>query len=304
MGGHWKEVVCLRFKGERFENSALCLSAFEALSLYQEMTTRTAVALWRAANPERKNLPARFAERTRLYLRRIDPGSAVAPLEIFLPEGEQLDWVEPGSETEQAIAVCHEVFKAAEEDRPLPTGLSKNLLPEYVKWEQTLGEDESIDIEPAGISPAAHVTPQHIGRLKRFIESSHEDSADLVGEVLEADVRKRQFQLWIDEKQKVTVEFSEEQEADVTTALKDHSVVQMHVIGRGRFSPDGRPEKVSEVQELTILRPGEWKFDPSTPPIEDVLEELARQVPDAEWEGLPSDLTDNLDHYLYGTRKR
>ena len=39
-------------------------------------------------------------------------------------------------------------------------------------------------------------------------------------------------------------------------------------------------------------------------PIEEVLEELAAEVPDEEWEKLPADLTDQLDHYLYGTPKR
>ena len=36
-------------------------------------------------------------------------------------------------------------------------------------------------------------------------------------------------------------------------------------------------------------------------PIEDVLVELADEVPAEEWDRLPADLTDNLDHYLYGT---
>ncbi len=38
--------------------------------------------------------------------------------------------------------------------------------------------------------------------------------------------------------------------------------------------------------------------------IEEVLAELASEVPQQEWDSLPSDLTDNLDHYLYGTPKR
>jgi hypothetical protein len=39
-------------------------------------------------------------------------------------------------------------------------------------------------------------------------------------------------------------------------------------------------------------------------PVEEILAELAREVPQAEWDKLPADLTDNLDHYLYGTPKR
>ncbi len=34
------------------------------------------------------------------------------------------------------------------------------------------------------------------------------------------------------------------------------------------------------------------------------FQELAREVPAEEWAKLPADLTDNLDHYLYGTPKK
>ena len=42
----------------------------------------------------------------------------------------------------------------------------------------------------------------------------------------------------------------------------------------------------------------EVPYDHSAPPIEEVLAGLARGVPEAERDKLPSDLTDNLDHYL------
>ncbi len=45
-------------------------------------------------------------------------------------------------------------------------------------------------------------------------------------------------------------------------------------------------------------------FDHIRRPVEEILVELAREVPEAEWDKLPADLTDNLDHDLYGTPKR
>jgi hypothetical protein len=39
-------------------------------------------------------------------------------------------------------------------------------------------------------------------------------------------------------------------------------------------------------------------------PIEEVLAELAKDVPEAEWKRLPLDLTDDLDHHLYGTPRK
>ena len=36
----------------------------------------------------------------------------------------------------------------------------------------------------------------------------------------------------------------------------------------------------------------------------DMAAELTRDIPAEEWNNLPADLTDHLDHYIYGTPKR
>ena len=41
-----------------------------------------------------------------------------------------------------------------------------------------------------------------------------------------------------------------------------------------------------------------------TRPIAEVLAEIAAVIPTAELTQLPSDFTDQLDHYIYGTPKR
>lgn len=43
---------------------------------------------------------------------------------------------------------------------------------------------------------------------------------------------------------------------------------------------------------------------PAERPIEEILQELAAGIPREEWDRLPADLTDHLDHYLYGTPRR
>lgn len=57
MDGQWKEVVRLRFKGERFRDHALDLSALSELSQFQKMVGETAKERWRAANPDRERQP-------------------------------------------------------------------------------------------------------------------------------------------------------------------------------------------------------------------------------------------------------
>jgi Arc/MetJ-type ribon-helix-helix transcriptional regulator len=35
-----------------------------------------------------------------------------------------------------------------------------------------------------------------------------------------------------------------------------------------------------------------------------MIEEISKQVPDSEWEKVPPDFSQNIDHYLYGAPKR
>jgi len=44
--------------------------------------------------------------------------------------------------------------------------------------------------------------------------------------------------------------------------------------------------------------------DHDTRPIAEVLAEIAAAIPASELAQLPSDFTDQLDHYIYGTPKR
>jgi predicted DNA-binding antitoxin AbrB/MazE fold protein len=37
--------------------------------------------------------------------------------------------------------------------------------------------------------------------------------------------------------------------------------------------------------------------------IEDRIAQIAAEVPQEAWDSLPADLSDNLDHYIYGTER-
>jgi len=303
MRGQWKEVVRLAFKGERFRDHALDLSALSELSHFQRIVAETAKTLWRVAHPDRERLPKRFEDRTRLCLRRIEEGSAVAPLEVYMEEPEQPELFErEPTEIKEAIDVAHRTFLAVERDEPLPDNLPKDLVPEYARWGKELAEDEAIEVTPVGKKPV-RFTSQSRSRLAALIEPPHESRVDKIGEVLEADIRQGRFQLWLDKKTGVTVRFSPEQEDEVTSALKDHRTHRLQVKGKGEFSSDGELQLITDVTELRFHPVGEARYDPTAPPIEDILAKLAREVPQEEWKKLPQDLTDNLDHYIYGTPK-
>jgi len=301
MKGKWIEVVKLAFKGKRFEDHALDVNALSEIIRFKKIVAETAKILWREAN-RKERLPKHFEERTKLYLRRIEQGSALVPLETFYGEYEQLFEQEP-VELKEAIELAHKTILAVEQDNPLPDNFPKSLLSEFEKWGEDLAEDETIEIIPPGKEPA-RLTPKAHLRLVTFAETPYEAEAEAKGEVLEADIRLARFQLWLDERTRITVNFTPELEEMVTTALKDHQTCRLYIKGKGEYSPQGRLEHIKQISEswtTTVSEP--TLLNLMAPPIEDILSELASEIPEEEWEKLPSDLTDNLDHYLYGTPK-
>ena len=306
MPGEWKEVLRLSFQGERFRDHALDLTALTELSRFQKLIVETAKALWRAAHPSRERLPAHFEERTRLCLRQIEDGSAIAPLEVYLDESAtpELFPPEPSDALTGAVDLAYRVFTAAEEDAELPEEFPTELIADYAKWGESLAEDESIEFRPSGQDRGAKVTRTTRERLASRAESRYEDTVDVTGEVFEADVHSRRFQFFLESGHAVYVAFTEQQETDVTTALKDHRSVRIQVCGRGEFLPGGRLQRILKVEKLQLVRPSKTDFDHSARSIEDEIADIAADVPDEAWQALPKDLTDQLDHQLYGTPKQ
>jgi hypothetical protein len=301
MKGRWIEVVKLTFKGKRFEDHALDVNALSEIIRFKKIVSETAKVLWREANRKEK-LPKHFENRTKLYLRRIEPGSAVVPLETFYEEKEQLFEQEP-VELKEAVELAHKTILAVDQDKPLPENFPKSLLPDFERWGEDLAEDETIEIIPPGKEPA-RLTPKAHLRLVTFAEMPYEAEAEIEGEVLAADIRLGRCQLWLDERTGIAVNFTPELEDSVTSALKDHNTCHLYIKGKGEYSPQGKLQRIIEIAECLIKPVSEpTLLNLMAPPIEEILSDLANEIPKEEWDKLPSDLTDNLDHYLYGTPK-
>jgi hypothetical protein len=304
MPGQWKEVARLRFRGERFRDHALDLSAVTELRRFQEIVAETAKALWRAANPDRERLPAHFDERTRLCLRRIEEGSATAPLEVYLEPPEQREFWEPEPvEVNQAIGLAYQVLEAAALGGEIPEALPTSLIPQFAEFGKTLGDADEIDLQPASGGTPVRINRVVREHLESYAERPQSTITELIGECLEADLRHGRFQIWVDAQTSVQATFDAAREELVTSALKEHHSVRLRVRGTADISPQGKPLRFTVVQSIELVSAGEDEFDPSAPPIEDVLAAIVANVPKEEWDRLPADLTDHLDHYIYGTPK-
>lgn len=306
--GQWKELIRLAFKGRRFEGHALDLSALDELVRFQKIVTETAKALWREANPDRERLPPHFEDKIRLCLRRIEEGSAVAPLEVYIDDTKQEYLYDKGEtqepeEIRQALSLACDSFGSIERDRPLPSTFPRALISEYARWGRQLSEDESIEIVRKGKKPVK-ITGVTQSRWSELSEIPHENLAEVTGTILEVDVRLGHFQIWTNERTYATVSFNSQQEELVTDALKYHGKCKVYVKGRGEFSADGKLIRITSVEDLSLIsietpQPGLYERS-----IEDVLEEISSEIPAEEWRKLPTDLSDNLDHYIYGWPKK
>ena len=302
MPGQWKEVARLRFRGERFRDHALDLSAVTELRRFQEIVAETAKAIWHAAHPDRVNLPAHFEERTRLCLRRIEDGSATAPLEVYLEPPEQRELWEPEPvEVNQAIGLTYEVLESAFLGGEVPSAVPRSLIPQFAEFGKTLGDADEIELQPASGGTPVRINRAVRERLASYAERPQSTAVDLTGECLEADVRHGRFQIWLDLQTSIQAPFDAAHEELVTSALKEHHSVRIRVRGAADISPQGKPLRFTSIESLELVAVGEKEFDPSAPTIEEELAAIVADVPKAEWNRLPADLTDNLDQYVYGT---
>ena len=180
--GQWKEVIRIAFKGERFKGHALDLTALDELVRFQKIVTETAKALWHEGNPDRERLPPHFEDKIRLCLRKIEEGSAVAPLEVYIDDTKQeylydkIEIQEP-EEIKRALSLACDSFGAIERDQPLPSTLPKALIPEYARWGKQLSENESMEIVRRG-KKSVKITGATQSRWSGFSEAPHENLAE------------------------------------------------------------------------------------------------------------------------------
>jgi hypothetical protein len=303
----WKEVARLAFSGERVVAGALDLAALGELSVFQELITATARAAFLATRPDRQRVPKGFEERTRLFLRKIEPGSAIAVLEIPPVSAQsglpfEDDDVDPDSFVETAADLAWRTFEALERDTPLPYEITRDTLEPYERFVASLPEDASVSFSVGKRREPRTLTRELQKRFEPLRLAPYEDAFDVTGVVLEVDVRRQRFQLWLDETRSLPLVFQADQERTITHALQEHTSVRLHVAGRGRFSGTG--ELVQIVEVASVSEVGLASETAKAPSLLEAILAVSRKVPESEFERLPSDLSENLDHYIYGSPKK
>ena len=297
-----REIVHLCFKGARYDGHALDAAALEELVQFQKIVTEMVKAVWEKRYPDHDRLPKHFKECTQFVFRTIEDGSTIVPLEMSNNSDQGLwDYLH---EVTEAVNLTYGAFVAANRDEELlPEGVPRKVLPSLAALGKRLPDSAEIQFAPPD-REMTPVSPKARQRLSTMIGHSYVDELEITGRVLEADVRQRRFQIWMEDGTNAQVKFTEQQESEVTTALKEHTSMQLLVKGQGEFNADGVLKQIQDVEYLEVISDDAPPFDPSARRIEEIIAENFSKVPDQEWDKVPSDLSHRHDFYLYGINKR
>jgi hypothetical protein len=297
-----RELLTHTFCGPRFEDHGLDVDVLPELIACKTILVETAKELWHRAHPDRTRLPRKFEESLSLKFFEIGEGSTAVPLmrEIEFDPAE-FAFEPPPDEFDEAADLLAEAIDSAARDVPLPTAFPKNVMPLFANYGKTLGAGESFALKPVRRPAAATYLPEVRDRLIQWSQNVYEDTIDLTGEVRAADLDGCNFHLRLDDGTKVPGKFNPDQEAMITDALRDHASSRLRIQGQGEFTPtDGKLRRIRSVRQITSHVPGSVVYDQMARPIWEVAVEIGAAVPPEEWAKVPTDLSKNLDHYLYG----
>ena len=299
MADEWTEIARLKFTGEDFSDGVLDVRALTEILCFRGIVQATAKALWLAAHPGRKQLPDHFDERIFLGFRALRSKSVEVPIEARIVNPEQLRLWDDQDPASLAAKLAIDTFRAAGKHRDLPKRFTRNLLPEYAKLGQELPDGAGFSISVPGRSPV-EVTQAERDWLIARLDQDYEDHLDVTGRVLGVDVGKKILAIQRGQERRIEVEYPLDREQEAIVALSAYETAQVRLRGRCLRKPGGELRQVLTVEGLDFFPHGEPERDPNAPGIEDRIAELAKRVPDEEWEKLPKDLSQRLDYYLYG----
>ncbi|WP_372827314.1 hypothetical protein [Polaromonas sp.] len=295
------ELASLRFDGKRFEGHALDVECTQELIAYRTLILECAKELWRRKNQGRVRLPKGFEEGFRLQFNRLDPGSAVVPLQrVRVADQSELDFGNL-DEFDEAADLIDAAITAANEDQLLPDALPSNVIPLFRDFGKSLRADEVLFTRSRHGSKDAAYTAKARKRLAEWVGETYEDVVDVIGEVRMANVGPGNFTLQLEKAETlVGGRFSPEQEAEVLDALRNHRAVRLRVQGTAEFATSDRQiKRFSRVDKVETAVLSDQEFDEMAVPIWEQLAAIGESAPLGAWDSVPTDLSKRIDDIVY-----
>lgn len=276
------------------------MDVLEDVARYKNLLTETAKELWRQHNPARERLPRNFVDALHLKFYEVQDNCATLPLHRQLMVDEQGIMFEQPDELDEAVVLVAQTIEAANLDQPLPSVFPRRLITMFADYGKSLATDEWIEQKPAGWNKSVRYDAVARERLQRFADAAYEDHVDLTGTVTMARVLKPRMEMELIDRSIIEAPFRPEDEAIITTALKEHSTARVRVVGRGLFSGQGLLQRMIEISSVTMLVGGMQSHDPGAKPIWEEFDEILSTVTAGELAMLPTDGAEHHDKYISG----
>jgi predicted nucleic acid-binding protein len=176
------------FHGARFEDHGLDLDVLPEILAFKSLIAEVAKDLWRRKNPERERLTMNFEDRFRVKIFSIQGGSATVPLErIYSVADDALIVEPPDDEFDEAVDLIADSITAVQNERRLPSGLSRRVIPMFVQFTACLLPDEAISFISGRSSKNATFTRDTKFLFERRITADFQDEITVRGELRAGD---------------------------------------------------------------------------------------------------------------------
>lgn len=293
-------LVYHSFQGGRFVDHGIDLDVIEELVRFRDLVVDLAKRLWKKNNPDKQRLPKNFEDSLALKFYEVLPNCATIPLARSPREQMEASSNITDDEFVQAADLLIETIEAAGADRPIPADFPVDLLDRFDDYGKSLGDDEWIEQRRSVKGAAARYDSNVRTKLLASVQADYEADLDVIGTVTMARVSTPKMAIELNDGIEVEAAFDPRDEEKITTALKDHALAKVRVIGSGRFSSDGKLKRIAKIDELILLPLGERKFDPSAKSIWEEIQEIIAQMPQSAIDRLPVDGAARHDYYIYG----
>lgn len=240
--------------GPRFASHVVPVEVLKEFEAYKRLIVEVAKALFLSRNPTRQRVTKGFEDRLELGMREVAPGSAQAillrteppPDSQFSLMGTRLD------EFDEARDLISQAVAAAAAGAALPLKFPRSALGRFNSFGRTLKADEAIELRRDRASHGPRYSSSVRKKLVLMGQSSFTDAVDLTGTIYEADVERGVFRIQAGEV-RTTGTFGPEHEAVILSALRDHSRLELRVIGTGSYDSSERLERIDEVEDASIV---------------------------------------------------
>jgi len=299
------DLTTIIFKGPMFEDHGLEIDILTELIAYKKLLVDTAKELWKSSHPDRKNLPPGFGDSVRIKFYELGKGSTSVELKkiMYSLDGELP--LSDDDEFDKAAVMMEDGIGAFQFGTPLPPDLPKNIMESLREMGTTLGEEDKMVIHSPKRAKPVEFTPAIRRKIEDYVECNYVDSIEIEGEVRSADLDNYNFTIRSSDGDKIKGKFKPEQEHLVTEALQHHEQLTLKINGLGEYERNtGKLVRFQDVRNIEIKSPAQALQSSDEIPIWEMFSNIIQKISAKEWEKIPSDLSENVDHYLYGAERR